>query len=230
MSVKTIPIGAAIAVSLICWYSIANAARPWAKGAEVRSTNDSSQLPPLWLRFGVSLTSTNSDRIEQAGVRRVSFKGVGLEAGIRPLSHPLSENVQISLEVPLAISALEGKYYGETSSGVLLGRIIPTVRMSLKLRNGKEIQPYVGFGAGSNLWIGGGGSDFGLVTAIRMGSDLMLTQKFGVGVMYTLNSLGGNRSYTIETITYPGGFSYSNWTSKGNLKLKELSLSLLIRL
>lgn len=210
---------------LILLCGSASAERPWAPGAKSPGkTSSSFAVPPLVLRVGPSFTSTNLTNFEDEDV---SYSGLQLEAAIRPLIIPLASNTDFILDVPLVFSLLQGKTYGDETSVGLIGRGIPTARLGITLSSGIEISPFAGFGAGSNLNISGAiADDWQLVWVYRIGTDAMFTKSLGAGITFSRNSVGDY--YTGQWVdTQYGGYWESNSEA---LVLKELSLSLIIRL
>jgi len=214
-------------VLILLWGS-ANAERPWAPGAKSPGkTSSSFAMPPLVLRVGPSFTSTNLTNFEDED-KDVSYSGLQLEAAIRPLIIPVASNTDFILDVPLVFSLLQGKTYGDETSVGLIGRGIPTARLGITLSSGIEISPFAGFGAGSNLNISGEiADDWQLVWVYRIGTDAMFTKNLGAGITFSRNSVGD--IYSGHWVDDQYGGRHWVWESKA-LVLKELSLSLIIRL
>lgn len=194
--------------------------RPWAPGVSGAKTHTgSTNFPAVWLRFGPSFTSTNAKRVDEGKLGDASMLGLDLEGGIRPFTSQLSPKASLSLDVPLVVSVLQGIItQGDQTSIVLLGRLIPTVRLTVTLPSGIMVAPYVGLGAGTELSISGfPAADFQLVKVWRLGGDVMLSKTFGLGLTYTHNSFTSGHGHWDDFL--PEDFN-----------LNELTLSMYIRL
>lgn len=206
---------------MTCLCSDVRAGRQWAPGIQPGQSGGSS-LPPLQLRLGGVYSTTNQYWLSEQKARKAKFVGLDCELGVAPFQLGKSTSPRLAIEVPLAVTATAGKAGGGDDTHIsLMGRVIPSLHLILE--NGpRTIEPYVGLGGGVSLFYPDG---VHFVWAFRLGTDIMLTKRSGIGVTYTRNQVLGT-GYGKYTTDYYG----TSITLGEDFVSSQLVFSLLFRL
>jgi len=165
-----------------------HAERQWAPGISGKK-NRSSGSSNLWLRFGPSYGSFGDSPFD------MTMLGLKMEFGLRPIKAAEGAKYQWSIELPFEISGFEHEL--DFDNFMLMGQLMPTVRVDFPTTSGKVISPYLGYGGGLFVFLSGFefADDFNRIMTFRFGCDVMLNKSMGMGFHYSLGSIKTTVSY-----------------------------------
>lgn len=170
-----------------------HAARDWAPGVSGKTTAKSFRISfPLYMRAGIALGgySVNANT-RGVGEVKVNSKGLQFLVAARVIEGNATENMPFALDLELELIprliTVEENIVGDFDKGFLFAaQVMPVFRLMIPTSSDIVISPHFGIGMGVGYRIfeyGRNRSD--TFTGWSLGSDVMFTNVFGLGLRYS---------------------------------------------
>lgn len=165
---------------------------------------------PVWLRLGACFGEYERGEEEEwpdSGRQfpPMDLSGVQFQISIIPLTFNLNENTSVAADLPLLLAAhymreKKREEKGTHDEWLLVGQLIPGLRLFASVSPHMAVSPYVGVGGGAVRDVGGS-DEFDMVLSARLGCDLLFRDRLGVGLGLIVSDAGED-DYSHVTISF----------------------------